>query len=416
MQLVIIAGPDKGRTFPLEPGEPLRVGRSQTTPTRLTDPHVSRVHCEVQFDGKRVTIKDAKSAAGTFVNGQRVSEQTMQPGDIIRIGETELRLEGARDADAETLVPDPALAAKGVKPSGTLGAQPEAVRQLADLAGKPLSHFQLDRVLATGQTGLIFLARDNKDNEVVALKVLKPEISQNEEEMQRFVRSMKTMLPVRHKNLVSIYNAGKTGPYCWIAMEFVEGESLTQVMKRIGYGGRLDWIHAFRVAVHIGRALDYAHSRHIIHRNIMPQNIMIRTSDNLTKLGDLMLAKALEGTMAQQVTRPGELIGDVHYMAPERTREGVKIDGRSDIYGLGATAYALLTGRPPFEGDSLVEVITKIRQEPPEKPKKFQLSIPDMLEGIVLKMLAKRPEERYQHAGDLLVDLEKVAKFQGVSV
>jgi serine/threonine protein kinase len=383
----------------------------------LTDTHVSRVHCEVQLDGKRVTIKDAKSASGTFVNGQRIAEQTMQPGDIIRIGETELRLEGARDADAETLVPDPAVAAKGVKHPGAAGAKPEAaVVQLADLAGKPLSHYQLDRVLATGQTGLIFLARDTKDDEAVALKVLKPEFSQNEEEMQRFVRSMKTMLPIRHENLVSIYNAGKTGPYCWIAMEFVDGESLTQVMKRIGYGGRLDWIHAFRVAVHIGRALDYAHSRHIIHRNIMPQNIMIRTSDKLTKLGDLMLAKALEGTLAQQVTRPGELIGDIHYMAPERTREGVKIDGRSDIYGLGATAYALLTGRPPFEGDSLVEVITKIRQDPPEKPKKFQLSIPDVLEGIVLKMLAKRPEERYQHAGDLLVDLEKVAKFQGVSV
>ena len=91
MQLVIIAGPDKGRTFPLTPGEPLRVGRSQTTPTRLTDPHVSRVHCEVQLDGKRVTIKDAKSAAGTFVNGQRIAEQTVQPGDIIRIGETELQ-------------------------------------------------------------------------------------------------------------------------------------------------------------------------------------------------------------------------------------------------------------------------------------------------------------------------------------
>jgi serine/threonine protein kinase len=383
----------------------------------LTDTHVSRVHCEVQLDGKRVTIKYAKSASGTFVNGQRIAEQTMQPGDIIRIGETELRLEGARDADAETLVPDPAVAAKGVKHPGAAGAKPEAaVVQLADLAGKPLSHYQLDRVLATGQTGLIFLARDTKDDEAVALKVLKPEFSQNEEEMQRFVRSMKTMLPIRHENLVSIYNAGKTGPYCWIAMEFVDGESLTQVMKRIGYGGRLDWIHAFRVAVHIGRALDYAHSRHIIHRNIMPQNIMIRTSDKLTKLGDLMLAKALEGTLAQQVTRPGELIGDIHYMAPERTREGVKIDGRSDIYGLGATAYALLTGRPPFEGDSLVEVITKIRQDPPEKPKKFQLSIPDVLEGIVLKMLAKRPEERYQHAGDLLVDLEKVAKFQGVSV
>jgi serine/threonine protein kinase len=407
MQLVVIAGPDKGRTFPLTPGEMLRVGRSQSTPTRLSDPHVSRVHCEVQLDGGRVTVKDANSVGGTHVNGRRITQETIQPGDIVRIGQTEFRLEGA--AEPATLPPDKAAKAKADKDG-------PSTKQLAELVGQSLSHYQLNHVLAAGQTGMIFHARDTRNDEAVALKVLKPEFSQNDDEMKRFIRSMKTMLPLKHPNLVAIHNAGKTGSYCWIAMEYVDGESLTQVMKRIGYGGRLDWIHAFRVAVHVGRALEYAHQRQIIHRNILPQNIIIRTSDKLTKLGDLMLAKALEGTLAQQVTRPGELIGDVHYMAPERTREGAKIDGRSDIYGLGATAYALLTGRPPFEADSLVEIITKIRQEPPEKPKKFQLSIPELLEGIVLKMLAKRPEERYQNAGELLADLDKVAKFQGVSV
>jgi serine/threonine protein kinase len=125
----------------------------------------------------------------------------------------------------------------------------------------------------------------------------------------------------------------------------------------------------------------------------------------------------LEGTLAETITRPGELVGDVSYMSPERTKGTLaEVDGRSDIYSLGATLYALLTGRPPFIGDSLTDTVRKIRQAEPEKPKKYQLAIPDQFEGVVLKMLAKRPEERYQTAAELLKELERVAKFQGVKV
>jgi serine/threonine-protein kinase len=201
-----------------------------------------------------------------------------------------------------------------------------------------------------------------------------------------------------------------------MAMEYVEGESLTQVIHRIGIAGMLDWRNALRVAVHIARALDYAAQHQIIHRNIAPPNILIRSADKTAKLGDLMLAKALEGTLAQPITRPGELVGDIQYMSPERTRGTSDVDGRSDIYGLGATVYALLTGRPPLAGDTLAETIAKIRQAEPEKPKKYQLAIPDLFEGTVLRTLAKRPEDRYQTAADLLVDLERVAKFQGLAV
>jgi serine/threonine-protein kinase len=202
-----------------------------------------------------------------------------------------------------------------------------------------------------------------------------------------------------------------------MAMEFVDGESMDKVIERIGIAGMLDWRYALRVAVHIARALDYAHSQNIIHRNITPTNIMMRSSDKVAKLGDLMFAKALEGTNAKQVTRPGELVGEVAYMAPERTHgHNSEIDGRSDIYGLGATVYALLTGRPPFEGNSLIDLVEKIRNAEPVRPKKYQLSIPDLFEGVVMQMLAKRPQERQASAKDLLADLERVAKFQGVSL
>ncbi|MCI0637600.1 MAG: serine/threonine protein kinase [Gemmataceae bacterium] len=286
--------------------------------------------------------------------------------------------------------------------------------QLAELVGQMLGNYQILSVIAKGHSGTIFQAKDTKKDQIVAFKVLWAEFTQDEESMARFVRAMSTMLPVKHPNLVAILGAGRTGDYCWMAMEYVDGESLTQVIKRIGVAGMLDWRYALRVGVHVGRALEYAHGQHIIHRNITPANILYRPTDKIVKLGDLMLAKALEGNKAQEITRPGTILGDVPYMSPERTRVGLDVDGRSDIYSLGATMYALLTGRPPYDAKSLPELIAKIRKDEPEKPKKYQLSIPDLLEGTVLRMLSKRPEDRYQTATDMLVDLDRVAKFQGV--
>jgi serine/threonine protein kinase len=229
------------------------------------------------------------------------------------------------------------------------------------------------------------------------------------------VRGMKAALTLRHPNLVAVYAAGKTGSYCWLAMEYIAGENMKQVIERIGVAGMLDWRYAYKVAVHVGRALEYAHDQNILHRNVTPTNILLDAPSKVVKLGDLMLAKALEG--GTQITRPGELVGDIVYMSPERTR-GIpeEIDARSDLYGLGATVYALLAGRPPFEGTTLAEKVTRIRQTPPEKPTKYQMSIPAQFEGVVLKLLAKRPEDRYQTAQELLAELTRVGKFQGVTV
>jgi serine/threonine protein kinase len=136
----------------------------------------------------------------------------------------------------------------------------------------------------------------------------------------------------------------------------------------------------------------------------------------VTKLGDLMLAKALEGQLAEQITRPGEILGDLRYMAPERTRGATDVDGRSDLYGLGALVYAVLTGRPPFDGATLVEKISKIRNDAPVPPRRYQLALPEACQGLVLKLLSKRPEDRYQTATELLRELERVAKLNGLKV
>jgi serine/threonine protein kinase len=399
-QIVIVSGPDKGRSFPLTPGTTLQVGRSQATATKLTDQSVSRVHCEIEYDGARAMLVNI-STNGTTINGKPVTEHELKHGEVVRVGGTEFRYQVAAVEEAETVLQS---------------ARPALPGKLTELPGHVVSHYAIESVIAKGQSGVVFKAKDTRDNKTVAIKVLQPEFSRNEDEMQRFIRAMKTVLGLQHPNLVTLLAAGKTGAFCWVVMEYVEGESLSQVIQRIGVAGMLDWRYGYRVAVQVGRALEYAHGKSIIHRNVTPSNILLRTADKTAMLGDLMLAKALEGTLAQQVTRPGELLGDIGYMSPERTRGVGDIDGRSDIYGLGATVYALIAGRPPFAGGTLPELIQKIRSAEPEKPKKYQMAIPDLFQGAVMKMLAKRPEERFQTAAELLTDLERVGKFAGISV
>jgi serine/threonine protein kinase len=406
--LHIFAGPHKGRHLLVEEGAPLLLGRSRHAETRLEDPGVSRVHCEIQLEDGQVLVNDLDSAGGTFINGQRISEQILRPGDVLQIGETRMRLQTstAVSDDEDT----PVEAAEGGSRLPRLSAD-----HLHELSGGVLSHYRIGRQIGRGQSGLVFQASDFKDDRTVALKVLWPGMSNNAE-LRRFVRTVKTLVPLKHPNIVQFRGAGKTGLYCWLAMEYVEGESLEQVIERVGVAGMVDWRVAFQSAIHLARALEYAHEQGIIHRNITPRNVLVQKADKVAKLGDLMLAKALEGTLAEQITRPGEILGDLRYMAPERTRGTSDIDGRSDLYSLGALMYALLTGRPPFDAATLVDKITKIRNEAPVPPRKYQMSIPGQCEGVVMKLLAKRPDERYETATDLLHELERVAKLNGLKV
>src|SRR5262249_7753124 len=150
MQLLVIAGPDKGRSFPLNAGESILIGRSQAIPNRLTDPHVSRVHCEVQVEGDRITLTDSNSVAGTFVNGKKIAQQQLRPGDVIEVGGTQLRchpagLAAPTPADQSPLAPVTPLQARPAAP---------AADQLSALTGQTLSHYEVGPVLAKGQSGV----------------------------------------------------------------------------------------------------------------------------------------------------------------------------------------------------------------------------------------------------------------------
>jgi serine/threonine protein kinase len=383
------------------------LGRSANAYYRLNDPRVSRNHCQIIREGDEVTVLCGGGSGGTLVNGKPVNKQILKIGDVLQVGDTQLRLQVGDFSLDVARATGPAAAAPAAAPN---------LERLEALSGRQLAHYDIGPVIGTGRSGVVFHATDTKDNRPVAFKVLRPEFSQNEDEKQRFIRAIKTALPLQYPNLVTLYAAGKTGPHCWVAMEYLAGENMTQVIGRIGVAGMLDWRYGYKVAVHVARALDFAHGRGILHRNVTPTNILLEAPTKTVKLGDLMLAKALEDTGSPAITKPGELVGDVTYMSPERTRGTDAVDGRSDLYGLGATVYALLTGRPPFAGAGLVETIALIRQSEPEKPTRFQMSIPARFEGVVLRLLAKDPAGRYATAAELLAELERVGKFQGVVV
>ena len=403
--LVIIGGPDRGRSFQIKEGQTLVIGRSQTSDTQINDPRVSRVHCRVVADGGTITLLDNDSAGGTFMNGNKVSRQELDTGDTFSVGDTTMRYQ----LDANIPDDQPTIA-----PVAAATPTPQAAPQLADLVGETFAHYRLDKILAKGNTGMIFKAQDTEQDRVVAVKILTPDANHSDEQRDRFVRAMKTMLPIKHDHLVSLYHAGKTGPFCWAAMQYIDGESLTELISRMGIEGMLDWRETWRIGVQIGRALDAAYEQKIIHRNVTPTNIMRRHADRACLLADLMLAKALEGNFSQQITAPGQLIGEVPYMAPERTRDADPVDTRSDIYGLGATLYALMAGRPPFESSSLPELVRMVREDEPTPPKEFQLSINEKFQDAVARMLAKKPSDRYQTPTELLRDLERIGRFNNL--
>jgi serine/threonine protein kinase len=414
-QLEVIAGPDTGRSFAIEPGQTLVVGRGWRTGIRLRDHEVSRVHCVLRLAGGRFCLTDIGSNSGTLVNGRAIASHDLAPGDTIQIGRTTLRLSLIDVHNRATVLPLCRCGAKAMEPCEMLPDHSPATA--GPLTGRAVSHYKVLSLLARGQSRMVYKARDERDGKIVAFKVFGREHSESPECFDRFIGAVRAVVGLRHENLVQVYaGAGEPQSLCWVAMEYVDGESLTQVIRRIGPANMLDWRYALNIAVHIARALEFAHCRQIIHCNVSPANILVHRVDNIAKLKWPIMARATEGMLSCQATQPGEPLPDLRFMPPEQTFGEVRLDTRSDIYSLGATLYAMLTGRPPLQGYSHTDTINQIRYGEPVKPKKYQLAIWEPFQDVVMAMMAKRPEDRFDTATGLLHQLEQVAKFQGIKI
>jgi serine/threonine-protein kinase len=280
---------------------------------------------------------------------------------------------------------------------------------MSRLTGHRLGRYDLGEVLGQGYHGVVFRAHDRNSGVDVALKILSPDFPQNEKEVQRFSQVLSNWLALRHPHLVSVLGAGRTGPYCWIALELVEGESLAQVLRRFGSGPR-DWKRAFRVALHIGRALQFTSGHRIVHSNITPQNILVRSADDTFKLNDTMLLKALQKSMLYRNALDQKQEAEAVYLSPEQVDGGASfVDHVCDLYSLGAVLYVMVTGQPLYQGATMEETLELIRAGAPTRPRKHQKSIPREFEWVILKMLARRQEDRYQRPTELLADLNRIA-------
>lgn len=279
---------------------------------------------------------------------------------------------------------------------------------------KSISHYRILQKLGAGGMGEVYLAEDTRLGRKVALKMLSEELTQHKDRLHRFEQEASTASSLNHPNILTIYEVGHEGGKNFIATEFVDGITLR---KRLA-GSRLEILEVLEIATQLASALEEAHAARIIHRDVKPENIMIR-NNGIVKVLDFGLAKLTEAASREQSadtqaptralvhTDAGVVMGTSHYMSPEQAR-GKVVDPRTDIWSLGVVLYEMMTGRVPFEGETVTDVILAITKTEPPPLARYATGVPAEFEWIVMKALRKDVDDRYQTVRELHSDLKKL--------
>jgi len=269
--------------------------------------------------------------------------------------------------------------------------------------GKKLDgRYELIELIGVGGMADIYKAKDLTEDRIVAVKILKNEFAASEDFLRRFRNESKAIALLSHPNIVKIFDVGFTEKIQYIVMEYIDGITLTEYIERQGV---LKWRDAVHFTVQILRALQHAHDRGIVHRDIKSQNVML-LSDGTIKVMDFGIARFNRET---DKTMSEKAIGSVHYISPEQAR-GEVTDEKSDIYSVGVMLYEMLTGKKPFDGDNPVSIALKHMQATPKRMTEINPSIPEGLEEITMKAMQKEPSKRYQTAGEMIKDIEEFKK------
>ena len=282
--------------------------------------------------------------------------------------------------------------------------------------GAAISHYKIISQLGVGGMGEVYLAQDTTElDRTVALKILPVEVAANKDRLQRFTQEARTVSNLNHPNILTIYEFGQADSVCFIATEFIDGETLRKHLSR----RRLKLVDVLDIAAQIVAALDAAHEAGVVHRDIKPENVMLRR-DHIVKVLDFGLAKpggkpgtssvdSEAGTKVRVHTEPGVVMGTVSYMSPEQSL-GSDVDHRTDIWSAGVLLYEMLAGVVPFEGKDIHRQVIAIQEQEPAPLSHHVEGVPARLEEIVVKCLAKEKDERYQTARDLLIDLRNLKR------
>jgi serine/threonine-protein kinase len=279
-------------------------------------------------------------------------------------------------------------------------------------AEKPmLGRYQVEKELGKGAMGVVYGGKDPKIGRVVAIKTMALSAEFEAEELQeakeRFFREAETAGRLNHPNIVTIFDAGEEHDLCYIAMEFLKGKDLVQHCKQPNL---LPPAKVLSIVERVSDALSYAHSMGVVHRDIKPANIMYEPDGDVPKVTDFGIARVTDSSK----TKTGMVLGTPSYMSPEQLA-GKRIDGRSDIFSLGVTLYQMLCGRLPFEGESMTQLMFAIANTAHPPIRQYNPALPEWVDGIIDKVLAKDADQRFQTGAELAEAIRKARALAGAT-
>lgn len=278
-----------------------------------------------------------------------------------------------------------------------------------NLIGKVINErYELQEIVGTGGMATVYKGLDRLLNRTVAVKVLKDSLKSDNEIVEKFSAEAKAAASLSHQNIVSIFDVGTIDDINYIVMEYIDGVTLKEYINQ---NKPIKWQEACEIAIQILNALTAAHENGIIHRDIKPHNIIV-TKDGVAKVADFGIARAVS---SETVVAGGSALGSVHYISPEQARGGF-IDNSSDLYSLGVVLYEMLTGSLPFDGDNAVSIALKKLEEEPLSPKVINLDIPQSLDTIVMRAIAKEQITRYKNAQEFAFDLKTLLNEDGMHI
>lgn len=421
VNLKVVAGPYKGRIFSFTQHDSFLIGRNRDAHLCLPDDrYFSRNHCLLEINPPRSFLRDLNSTNGTFVNGRRVINASLNDGDRIQCGETILVVEVTTDqsSDLSETTQDatqrrPVLVmveclncgrreqAQASAPDERLTFLCEDCRIELKRSPQAIPGYDTVKLLGRGGMGSVMLGREQRTGRAVAIKTLLPEFAISDKALKRFMREIDVAAALRHKNIVEFIDRGTHNGVVYLVTEYVDGCDACKLAE--ANGGCLSCEDGISIIAQALDALSYAHAQGYIHRDFKDQNILVsgHSPHLIAKLTDFGLAKSFTHSGMSGVTMAGEMAGTLAYMSPEQLRNFRDVKPQSDIYAVGMTAYSLLCGSLALDltnNSSVNDTIRAIFEQPPVPLRHRAPHLPTPICEIIDRALAKDPAQRWQTA------------------
>lgn len=404
LELRVTCGAHAGSVFEFdERSAYLVVGSDESAQLSLADdPAVSRFHCRFELAAPHCRVVDLASRSGTFVNGKQVDECDIVHEDQVQVGDTEILV---------SLLPETDESA-----GSTRFADNDRIAATVIMSSKPaIPGYDLHEVIGTGALGQVYRAVKLATQQEVAIKIVRPDRAASQEHLQIFVREISVLSQLDHPRIVRYHECGCANEQMFFVMDLVPAVDFHEAMQdqsavarsRVPCG----------LICHVLEALQYAHERHLVHRDVKPENVLITRTGHRLKalLADFGLAKNFEIAGLSGITPSGTIRGTIPYMAPEQLMDARQARPPCDVYSAGATLYYYLTGSPPFDGDSMPHLLRSVIEDAPPEVRELAPDVPIELAEVVKRAMAKLPENRFRTAEDFQQALDQFTKRDAYS-